>query len=191
MKNNWIVFLGIAALCTVFASGAMAGCGHAVPSNLSVALQQIGPQDQTRADQVMAEGLGLISLDQSPNSAPVVGLWFTNVTVGGQPFGQGFESFSAEGLEVLNDNGPPQAGNVCLGIWVPIGRNSVKVKHPSWNYDNSGNVIGTVVIRSQITLDNSGNTFKGTVTVDIYDMNGNSVAPQIKGQIAGKRITVD
>ena len=120
-----------------------------------------------------------------------VGLWAVNVTLGGQVIYQAFESFTLDGLEFLNDNGPTLEGNVCFGVWTAPSRNTIKVYHPSWNYDMSGNLIGTVVIRDQITLDASGNSFKGTVVVDTYDLNGNVAAPELQAQLSGKRITAN
>lgn len=76
-------------------------------------------------------------------------------------------------------------------VWAATGRNSLKINHPSWNYDNNGNVIGTVIIKSQIVLDPGGNTYKGIVTIDVYDLNGNSIAPTTKGVLTAKRITAN
>ncbi|MBV8817329.1 MAG: hypothetical protein JO022_03160, partial [Acidobacteriaceae bacterium] len=97
------------------------------------------------------------------------------------------ESFTTDGLEFLNDNGSPLEGNVCLGVWAINGR-QVRVNHPSWNYDANGNLIGTVSIRSLITVDQSGNTFKGTLNVVVYDLNGHTT-DSYSGQLTGQRIS--
>jgi hypothetical protein len=76
-------------------------------------------------------------------------------------------------------------------VWAPTGRSSLKVNHPSWNYDNNGNVIGTVVIKSQITLEPGGNSYKGTASIDVYDLNGNKIAPTTFGQLTATRITAN
>jgi hypothetical protein len=176
--------IGFAALSVVFASHAYAGCGHTtVSSNLSILMPE--------AVHARAIAGAATTQELESNGNGIVGLWLANVTIGGQLAYQAFESFTGDGLETLNDNGAPQAGNVCLGVWIATGRNSLKINHPSWNYDNNGNVIGTVIIKSQIVLDPSGNTYKGTVTIDVYDLNGNSVAPTTKGQLNAKRITAN
>jgi hypothetical protein len=165
-----------AALGALLTSTAWAGCGRATSTNFPVLL----PEEKAAARQTLA----------SEDNQGIVGLWLTTVTADGQPVFQAFESFSSDGLEVLNDNGAPQAGNVCLGVWISAGRN-IKVNHPSWNYDSNGNLIGTVVIREQVALDPGGNSFKGTVTVDVYDLNGKQVQPTFTAQLSGKRITVN
>ena len=178
MKLRSLGYLGFAVL---LASHAYAGCGHAtVSSNLAVLMAE---DAHTRYASPAPEA------DGSANS--IVGLWLSSVTIDGQLIYQAFESFSGDGLEVLNDNGAPQAGNVCLGVWIATGHNSLKVNHPSWNYDNNGNVIGTVIIKSDITLAPGGNSYKGTVTIDVYDLNGNSVAPTTTAQLTAKRITAN
>lgn len=120
-----------------------------------------------------------------------VGLWSSNVLLGGQGIFQAFESFTSDGLEFLNDNGAPQAGNVCFGIWKSTGKNTYQVYHPSWSYDANGNVTGTVIIREQITIDPSGNTFSGTVVVQTFDLNGKIAAPDLHAGVTGKRISGD
>lgn len=120
-----------------------------------------------------------------------VGMWSVNVTISGQTIYQAFESFTIDGLEFLNDNGPTLEGNVCFGVWSSPSRNTVKIYHPSWNYDANGNLNGTVTIKQQITLDPGGNSFKGNVVVNVYDLNGNTQGPALQAQVSGKRITVN
>lgn len=113
------------------------------------------------------------------------------LTLGGQIIYQAFESFTSDGLEFLNDNGSPLEGNVCFGAWTPPSRNTVRVYHPSWNYDMAGNLIGTVIIKEQFTFDPGGNSFRGTVVVNTYDLNGHVSGPELQAQLSGKRITVN
>jgi hypothetical protein len=179
-----ISYAGAAVLCIALAPSASAGCGHPVlPGLLTPASAQ--PRTAEAARSVEAQAA------EAPGYQSIVGLWLDTITVGGQPFFQAFEAFTADGLEVLNDNGAPQAGNVCLGVWAATGRSTLKVNHPSWNYDNNGNVIGTVVIKSVVALQAGGNSYTGTMTIDIYDLNGNKVSPTIVGQIAATRITAN
>jgi hypothetical protein len=184
IKTNWMLTLGIAALSILFAPGASAGCGKALVSRLSVLMPGAQMQDSPMALAVNAE-------DATAPPGAIVGLWQTNVLVSGQTIFQGFESFTGDGLEFLNDNGSTIEGNVCFGAWTIAPKNTIKVYHPSWNYDASGNLIGTVIIKSQITLDPDGNSFKGTVVVDTYDLNGHVSAPELQAQLTGKRITAN
>jgi hypothetical protein len=189
MKRNLMLTLASAALSTLFAPGASAGCGKELASKLSVQLpgDPVQPHLATAAATAAAE---------QPRDTPLlaisaVGLWSVNVTISGQVIYQAFESFTLDGLEFLNDNGPTLEGNVCFGVWTAPSHNSVKVYHPSWNYDMNGNLSGTVIIKEQITFDPSGNSFRGTVVVDTYDLNGKSAGPELQAQLSGKRITAN
>lgn len=181
---QWMAFAGAVIICLASAPSAYAGCGHPVLPGLIQ--HQAAHAWATEAVRALD---GRVETDAGHES--IVGLWLETVLMAGQPIYQAFESFSSDGTEILNDNGAPQAGNVCLGVWASTGRNTLKVNHPAWNYDNNGNVIGTVTIRSQIAIDGGGKTYKGTVTIDVYDLNGNQVAPTTIAQITGKRITVN
>jgi hypothetical protein len=177
--------LGVAALSTLFAPAANAGCGKQLTSKLAAQMPGDGAQSQPRtaASNVKPEDTTLLALSG-------VGMWAVNVTLSGQVIYQAFESLTIDGLEFLNDNGSPLEGNVCFGVWTAPSRNTIKVYHPAWNYDMNGNLIGTVVIKEQIALDAGGNSFKGTVVVDTYDLNGNVAGPELQAQLSGKRITV-
>lgn len=188
MKKNstkWMLTLG-AALSTWFAPGASAGCGKELASKLSILL----PDEQASAR--MAAGPEIARPEDTTFPAvPAVGLWAVNVSLSGQTIYQAFESFTSDGLEFLNDNGSTLEGNVCFGVWTAPSRNTVKCYHPAWNYDMNGNLIGTVIIKEQITLDPGGNSFRGIVVVDTYDLNGHVAAPELQAQISGKRITAN
>ena len=184
MKKDLMLTLGAAVLSTLFAPGANAGCGKALASKLSV--QGPGGQAQVQTATAMET-----RSDTPGNAVSIVGMWRADVLIDGQVIFQSFESFTGDGLEFLNDNGSTLEGNVCFGVWAAPSKNTVKVNHLAWNYDMGGNLIGTVVISEQITIDPAGSTFKGTVVVDTYDLNGNVAAPELKAALRGKRITVD
>jgi hypothetical protein len=126
--------------------------------------------------------------DPGPGGS-IVGLWKTTFTSGGQVIDQGFDQWNSDGTEILNDEPPPQTGNVCLGVYVKAGP-SYKLKHPSWTYDANGNLTGTAIIREQVTVRPDANTYQGTFTIDLYDLNGNHLG-QFGGTIAATRIAVD
>ena len=176
MRN--LMYSAAVLLSAAFAPAAFAGCGKSTFTHLAVT--HPGARAASLATRPDA------SVD-SPGK--IVGLWLNMVSIGGQEIFQAFESFSSDGLEVLNDNGSPLEGNVCLGVWSVNPRKVILVNHPAWSYDSNGNLIGTVVIREQITVDPGGNTFTGTVTVDTYDLMGNVAAPEFQADLAGKRIT--
>ena len=180
-STKWALALSAVALSTLFTQNASA-CGKDLAFRLSVLTPNARQLNSATPEVARAE--------DSPQAAgSPVGMWTVNVSLGGQVIYQAFESFASEGLEFLNDNGPTLEGNVCFGVWSAAQKNSVKVYHPAWNYDANGNLIGTVIIREQFTFEPGGNSFKGTVTVDTYDLNGVVSAPQLQAQISGKRVT--
>jgi len=177
-----ITFAALAILGGISTSTAFAGCGRPSPTNIL---------PMTAAEKAAARQFGSTLAEGPSRAGDIVGLWISTISSGGQDIYQAFESFTKDGLEILNDNGSTLNGNVCLGVWTATGRNKLKVYHPSWNYDNSGNLIGTVIIKEEITLDASGDTFTGTVTVDVLDLNNKPVQPTLQATLTGKRITAD
>ena len=181
--SKFVVCLGAAAILIASAPGAQ-GCAHAVlPSLLSPESTEARAAGTDPSVEPGAPAAGYQA---------IVGLWLSTALVGGQPIGQGFESFTSDGLEVLIENSPTLEGNVCLGVWAPTGKNSLKINHPAWDYDSSGALTGTVILKSQITIDPGGNTYKGTFTYVAYDLNGNVVpGSSFSGTLTGKRITAN
>jgi hypothetical protein len=179
MKRTTMVALAI--LGAISASNAFAGCGRASRVNFPI------PGDHTLARK--AFGPSEVAPEAAGKPLDPTGLWLSTVTVSGVTAFQAFEAFTSDGIEILNDNGPTLEGNVCLGMWTSPAKNVINVTHPSWNYDESGNLIGSVVIREQITLLPGGNTYQGSVSVEAFDMSGNSLGIVFQGDLSGKRIT--
>lgn len=174
------------ALSVLLAPGASASCGK-----VAMRLSALMPEAQAANARVNpAVDPSRSGDDPGPSVGPgrIAGLWSSNVLLDGQVIFQAFEAFTGEGLEFLNDNGSPIEGNVCFGTWTVAAKNTITVYHPAWNYDASGNLIGTVIIKEQITLNPGGNTFKGTVVVDTFDLNGNVAAPELQADITGTRV---
>lgn len=181
VKRIQIASYGIIALCAAFAPAAHADCGK---PNSRQAMTALSTAHALAARSELDDARPADDLGRQP----IVGLWLATGTIDGQQT-QAFESFAADGLEFLNDNGSPIEGNVCLGIWQVGPKGVISVNHPSWYYDPAGNLIGTAVIKEQITLDPGAKAFHGTITVDIYDLNGN-LQVHLAGTYTGKRITI-
>ena len=182
--------VGAIAFCTAFAAGASAKCGPTTNPNLGVASATV--------QSILARAHGLLAPEPEiapavPQGEPtVVGMWLTSFVVDGQLVDVGFDQWTSDGTEVLNDITPVLAGNICFGTWAKTGPFSYKLNHPSWIYDDAGvNPIGVVYIREEITIDKSGKTFSGTATFDPFDLAGNRLAPQNSAEVAATRITVD
>lgn len=120
----------------------------------------------------------------------IVGLWKVTFSSGGAVVDQAFETFNSDGTEIMVDTAPPASGNVCTGVWARIDGLNFKLNHPSWTFDDKGNVNGTAVIKVNILLDQNRNSFTGTFTVDVLNTAGAPLA-QFTGTVAAQRVTVD
>jgi hypothetical protein len=184
-------FVATIALGTVLASSASACAPKSSPaSNLGVASPAI--------QAILAKAHGRIAPDPEiapavPQGEPsIVGMWSSSLVVDGQVVDFGFEQWTSDGLQVLNDTSPVLAGNICYGTWTKTAPFAYRLNHPTFLYDTAGvNVIGIGYIRATITLDKSGKTYTGVSTFDSYDLAGNVLMPQSSGDLVGQRITVD
>jgi len=102
----------------------------------------------------------------------------------------GFAQWHSDGTEILNSSRPPATSNFCLGVWEKIGQFSYKLNHFALSSDLNGNMIGPANIREDVILDQTGNSYAGTLTIDQFDLSGNTLA-HITGQVTATRITVD
>lgn len=133
--------------------------------------------------QLASNNNALISLGASG----IVGLWKATFTSGGETVDVAFDAWHSDGTEIMNDYTNPIEGNVCLGVWVQTGPRTYKLNHPSWSFDNTGTLLGTVIIKETILLSPDGNSYRGNYTYDIYDTTGAFVI-EYTGSIAATRI---
>ncbi|MGA2184824.1 MAG: hypothetical protein ABSH47_17530 [Bryobacteraceae bacterium] len=199
MKIGNLASLAVAAFCLTFGTPAKAcnvprpGLGPLlIPDLASIVAQQavngqIGVAEA--GNDSAAEPAGSEALRENTDGpGSIVGLWQITFVSGGQVVDVGFDAWHSDGTEMLNDTPPPATGNVCLGVWTQSGRMTYKLKHPSWTFDNAGNLTGTAVIRETVTLGTTRNNFAGTFTIDFYDNSGNSTG-NFTGQVQATRIT--
>ena len=185
-----IVTMGNLAMAAVFAGWMLTGSqamacgtqnqGQTLPQNASKSLvanlallaklgafQPPALQRHTEAVNPQAQA--------DPLNPSIVGLWQVTYTVDGQVVDSGFETYHADGTEMLVDLSPPSTGNVCTGAWAQTGTLTFKLNHPAFAFDTDGNLANTVIIRDVVTIDRSSNSFTGTETVDVFDLNGKLV----------------
>jgi hypothetical protein len=168
-KSTLLVFLGLAAT----ASPVLAGCGPTAAQFHSRALTAMSATQGSLKPDAEAQPPEFFNIDLP--HAPIVGLWDIKFMDGSQVVDEGFDAWHSDGTETLNDTPPPVTGNVCLGVWTQTGRNTFKLKHPSWVYDEATNtqIVGQAIIRETVTVSRDGNSFSGTSTIDIIDTFGN------------------
>ena len=184
------VALTVAGLSMAVALTARADCGapvnrlsaHSKVSTANMADREAG------SDALIAE---IPSADEgNMPGASIVGLWISTFSSGGQIVDQGFDQWNGDGTEILNDDPAPSTGNVCLGVFVRSGSATFKLKHPSWTFDNNGNVNGTAIIREKVTVAADGKSYSGTYRIDFFDLSNNPTG-EFTGTIKAQRITVD
>lgn len=183
------LFIG---LCAAFASRAEAQCGFSLPHGR--ALPAIATQKAADASAVQEaavnNGTANNGASNGGEEATIVGLWDVKFIVDNQVVDEGFDQYHSDGTEILNDTPPPATGNVCLGVYEKTGARTIKLRHPSWIYDPTNTtVIGVATILENIKLDKGGRTFTGTFTIQLRDTFGNSLGPDIVGELKGARIT--
>lgn len=172
------------AMCTLFAPGAKAECG-----SLSHGAKMFQSQNLLTAVKIQQADA---ANDPTPPGASIVGLWeIENInSATGLVVLRAIDAWHSDGTETLNDFHNPASGNVCLGVWVKSGPNTYKLKHPYWRWDATGTLIGSGVLRFEVTVDPDGNSYTGTFTNDQVDLAGNNVHHGA-GTTHGQRITVD
>jgi hypothetical protein len=135
------------------------------------------------------------------SSASIVGYWHSifladpnggYYTAGPNVLDEGFDVWHADGSETFNDISIPASGAVCLGVWAQTGSLTYQLKHPTWLFDMETNTtlvaVGTFL--EQVTLDPSGNSYTGTVTLSAQDLQGNPLF-SVSGTIVAERIVAD
>jgi len=123
---------------------------------------------------------------QFPTS--IVGLWKATFSSAGKVVDVAFDVWHEDGTEVLNDYTDPIEGNVCLGVWEQTGLHTYSLKHPSWSFDSTGTLQGTVVIHEDVTLSEDASSYAGTYKYDIYDTAGKFLE-ELTGKVKATRIT--
>jgi len=177
------VLFALAVLATVSTLPARADCGFALPKTGAFLLHQ----NTGEAEQVIPASVK--SVASQSDTDPIVGMWSVSFVSGGTEIDHGLSQWHSDGTEFMNSGGlSPATQNFCMGVWKNV--NGVyQLNHFAFTYDLSGNPTGTANIREKIKVGHPANTFSGSFTVDIYDLNGNLVA-HVEGTITGTRITV-
>lgn len=173
------------AVYIVLAAGlitsAFAACGDSLNA---MATQAVTIHTQFRSNQPGAQSKG-----DPGTPAAIVGLWDVKFVVGTQTIQEAYQLWNVGGTEIHNPNVDPRSGNVCLGVW-KLSHGAFTLTHRVWNYDSSGNFLGTIHLSETLTVGNNGTTHSGSFTLDFYDPNG-TFLNEVAGTVAGTRISAD
>ena len=184
-RHKAILYTALFAACAVLAPTAAAQCSNMSPRGSVAWLDELPPAGPGQAQTPLVKAQPRVGANPS-----IVGLWKTTFTSGGQVVDQAFEAFHSDGTEIMVDTSAPASDNVCIGVWARTDGLTFKLNHPSWTFDDKGNLNGTAAIKMDLTIDPNGNSFIGTFTVDVFDLSGNTLL-HLAGTVAGKRVTVD
>jgi hypothetical protein len=114
------------------------------------------------------------------DSRSIVGLWEFEAHLSGAQNGLpdnflldwGLVTWHEDGTEIQFSAGrAPSSGDVCMGAWKAVGNGTFKLHHVALGLtpaDASGTFTGPVVLRSDIHVDPSGDTYKGSYVLTIY-----------------------
>ena len=140
--------------------------------------------------------------NREEEAEPIVGMWKVTFVARNSPgipegaeIDHGYSVWHSDNTEFLNSSRSPSTQNFCLGVWKQVGRATYKLNHFALAFDSTGNSVGTVNIREEVTVDYARNHFTGTFTIDAYDTTGKHYpadAPgnHANGVITGDRVTI-
>jgi len=194
--------LGLAVFAATLTTSVFAGCGE-MPGKAAPARKQ----PQIHFIQAAYRPARFVLVD-APPGADVVGLWhvvFTqNTDFGGGLFDDSYAAWHSDGTEIMNSGShSPATENFCMGAWTKTGPSTYAVKHVALDYSmqplGSPTPSVIVIIREQVTVDQTGNHFTGSFTADIYApyssalpaTPGAHIAQVGVGTITGERITAN
>lgn len=179
--ETWTKLVMCAAVAMGLSAGASASCGDslaAMAAGKAIVSSAVGKQLATAP-----------TTDWTINSS-IVGLWYVQFIVGGEPIQEAFQNWNLGGTEVHNPNVDPRTSNICLGTWIKTASGTMKLAHRVWSYDANGDFMGTIHLSETVYLTQNGNTQTGTFKLEIYDPSGNFVT-EIAGNVTGHRIHVE
>lgn len=137
-------------------------------------------------------------------NSSLVGMWHTKLLLGGNNgpvYDEAFEHYHGDGTHMLISNGlPPALGNICIGTYKRIGGRTYRLTHMTWNWSPDmnlgfgvpGTFAGRFELNMTLRLDESGNSYRGTWSVQNFDPDGTHIPGlDAEGVVRGTRITVN
>jgi hypothetical protein len=143
---------------------------------------------------------GIDNINARPPRGAIVGLWKFAFTApdGVSSIDWGFQAWHDDGIEITNSGGrPAKNGNFCMGAWTEHGAGHYVLNHwaIAWGLPpdfDENTLSGLVNIRENVNVDHSGNTMTGTVSLDLYAEDGETLLAHIvDGTVAGTRVEAE
>ena len=181
MNLKFVEFASYIVLVVGVSASAFASCGDSLTAMAATAASI---HSQSRSAQPGAQSHGDPSIPAS-----IVGLWDIKFVIGTQTIQEAYQLWNVGGTEIHNPNVDPRSGNVCLGVW-KAAQGTYTLTHRVWNYDSSGNFLGTIHLSETLTVGNHGTTHSGSFKLDFYDPSG-TFLNEVAGSVEGTRVTGD
>jgi len=132
------------------------------------------------------------------NTYAITGLWKITLTAKGNtgikdgtPIDFGYQTWHEDGTELLNSGGrPPLTSSFCMGVWERTSYHHYVLNHVTLSWDSTGTVfVGPGNIKEEVVVDDTKNHFAGTFEIIQYATDEKTVLADVKGVVAGERIT--
>jgi hypothetical protein len=183
MNLKFVKFAAYMALIVGLSASAFASCGDSLSAMVAGAVA-VGSQPRPTQHNPQT------SADKPANSS-IVGLWYVQFVVGTETIQTAYQLWNAGGTEIHNPSVDPRSGNVCLGVWKQTApKGAYRLAHRVWNWDTSGDYLGTINLSESVTLSQDGNMQNGSFVLDFYDPNG-VFQTAIPGTVIAQRISVE
>jgi len=133
----------------------------------------------------------LFHLAQANHS--IVGMWSFTMTPTAGPGDFGYQQWHSDGTELMNSGGrAPASENFCMGVWKQTGLSRYHLNHYALSYDpSSGTINARVIIKEDVTLNSTGNSYSGSFTLDVYDPTGTTAVAHQNGQVTAQRVSAN
>jgi len=195
-----IALAAFAGLAGLAGTGGAQACSYTDLRNAAPATRSVFTQF---AGAIRAAAPGVVASAPAPDNLlvsnphrSIVGFWkFAFNAPDGSPIDWGFQSWHDDGTEITNSGGQlPATGNFCTGVFEQHVGGAYHLNHwaIAWNLPGTdpSDLAGLVNIREVVSLDRSGNSMTGTVSLDFYAADATTLLGHIAdGTVSGTRIT--
>jgi hypothetical protein len=184
------VYCGLGVLSLSVASSFT---GSAVACDLKSVVAKMASAKPSVATSAAAASTVSTTAAWSGSENPAITGYYHVLTLSqGSVIDERFDNWFADHNELFVDETPPVEGNACNGTWVQSGEREYKLLHDTWQFDSTNTIVIAIgVIRDTVTLSKDRQSFSGTETFTVYDLNNNVLAVYGPFDLQGTRLKVD
>jgi hypothetical protein len=145
---------------------------------------------------VLAPSGILARAEEGENENSLVGAWKGTATVTGfgsfgtlLSFASGGVVVHSTALDLQNSTNNNNLATPSYGAWKRTGEGKYSVKFAFFTFDQHTDPSGSGEVKEQLTV--NGNDLTGTISVMVFDTNGNPLGGATPGTLTAKRIQAD